>query len=434
MLKKGLALGLSATFVLSLAGCGSSDGSSGGSGDKTIRVGIWDNNQLEGLQQIADEWGEQNGYNVEFQVTDWGTYWTMLEAGVQGGELPDVFWMHSNSSLMYMDAGVMLNLNDYIENDDTMDINNYYPDIVDLYTKDDVHYAIPKDHDTIAVLYNKAIFDKYGIDYPTDDWTWEDFAEIAQEITDKGKADGIYGTYCNSGDVQNFLYDVIYCFGGEVINSDMTKSGLDEPNSLKAMDFIANEIIPACPSADAMANTGGDTMFQSGLIGMIPQGSYDVIKYYDSDNADDYGWAMLPYEDLNGDGQCQKEERVSIYNGLGWAAAANTDDPDAAYSLISWFCSEENQKKQAELGVTMSGYMGCSDPFAEAYSNMDISPFIDIEEQGTLAMRPYSRDGVTWETDITDLFVNAWTNPSTMEDVVKQAADTMNADLAEENQ
>ena len=121
MVKKGLAISLSAALAFSLAGCGNTSGESG-KGSKTIRVGIWDNNQLDGLQQIADEWGEKNGYEVEFQVTDWDTYWTMLEAGVQGGEMPDVFWMHSNNAIKYMQAGVMMDLDDYIENDDTMNI------------------------------------------------------------------------------------------------------------------------------------------------------------------------------------------------------------------------------------------------------------------------------------------------------------------------
>ena len=113
--------------------------------------------------------------DVEFQVTDWDSYWTMLEAGVQGGEMPDVFWMHSNNALKYMQAGAMLNLDDYIENDDTMNIDDFYPDITNLYTLDALTMRFPKDHDTIAVIYNKAIFDKYGIEYPTSDWTWQDF-------------------------------------------------------------------------------------------------------------------------------------------------------------------------------------------------------------------------------------------------------------------
>ena len=37
-----------------------------------LEVKIWDNNQLAGLQQIADLWTEQSGVKVNIQVVDWG--------------------------------------------------------------------------------------------------------------------------------------------------------------------------------------------------------------------------------------------------------------------------------------------------------------------------------------------------------------------------
>ena len=54
----------------------------------TISVAIWDNNQLAGLQQIADEWAAENDVQVDFRVMDWSTYWTMLKAGASGGDIP----------------------------------------------------------------------------------------------------------------------------------------------------------------------------------------------------------------------------------------------------------------------------------------------------------------------------------------------------------
>ena len=137
-----------------------------------IQVNIWDNNQREGLQEIADAWTAESGVKVNINVVDWDNYWTLLEAGASGGQMPDVFWMHSNTAQMYMENDLLLNLDDYIANDDAIDLANYYDGIVNLYNSNGVQYAIPKDHDTIALLYNKAIFDKYGVDYPTDDWTW----------------------------------------------------------------------------------------------------------------------------------------------------------------------------------------------------------------------------------------------------------------------
>ena len=126
-----------------------------------IQVNIWDNNQLAGLQEIADAWSEESGVDVTINVVDWDNYWTLLEAGASGGQMPDVFWMHSNTAQMYMENDLILPLDDYIAADDAIDLDNYYEGIVELYKSNGVQYALPKDHDTIALLYNKAIFDKY---------------------------------------------------------------------------------------------------------------------------------------------------------------------------------------------------------------------------------------------------------------------------------
>ena len=200
------------------------------------------------------------------------------------------------------------------------------------------------------------------------------------------------------------------------------------------MNFVANEILPACPPQDTMASTSGDTMFLSGLIGMECQGSWMVNTYNTADNVSDYGWAMIPYADLNGDGQCQKEERCSIYNGLGWSMSANTQDPEGAWGLISALCSEEGQQKQSELGVTMSGYVGASDAFVDAFDQMDVSPFVKVEQEGTLVFRPVSKNTAKWADNNADILVDAWTNPANMEADLKQAAADMNEILAEESE
>ena len=158
---------------------------------KELQVNIWDNNQLAGLQQIADEWSAESGVKVTINVVDWDNYWTLLEAGAFGGQMPDVFWMHSNTAQLYMENDLLLNLDDYIAADDAIDLNNYYEGIVNLYNSNGTQYALPKDHDTIALLYNKAIFDKYGVEYPTDDWTWDDLLAAAKAITEAGAADGV---------------------------------------------------------------------------------------------------------------------------------------------------------------------------------------------------------------------------------------------------
>ena len=430
MKRKLLAATLTTAMVLSLAACGGGSSSSsdtaasgsGASGSGELQVNIWDNNQLEGLQKIADEWTEESGVKVKINVVDWDNYWTLLEAGASGGQMPDVFWMHSNTAQMYMENDLLLNLDDYIANDDAIDLSNYYEGVVDLYNRDDngSQYALPKDHDTIALLYNKAIFDKYGVEYPTDDWTWEDVRDAAAKISEAGKADGVYGYAINTSNNQDGWYNIIYDYGGQVITEDHKGTTIGSDEAKAGMEML-RQILEVSAPQTVVAETGTDSLFQSGLAAMITQGSWMINSFYTAENHADYAWAMLPYADVNGNGACDKGERYSAYNGLGWAAAANTADPDAAYSLISYFCSEKAQKEQAQLGVTMGGMKGISDDFANAFEGMDVSAFTRAEEEGDLFFRPYTRNTTVWEDALQQngAFLDAWLDPSNPETMAK---------------
>ena len=380
-----------------------------------LQVNIWDNNQLAGLQQIADEWTEESGVKVTINVVDWDNYWTLLEAGASGGQMPDVFWMHSNTAQLYMENDLLLPLDDYIAADDAIDLANYYEGVVDLYNRDDngSQYALPKDHDTIALLYNKAIFDKYGVEYPTDDWTWENVRDAAAKISEAGKADGVYGYAINTSNNQDGWYNIIYDYGGQVITDDHKGTTIGSDEAKAGMEMLRQILEVAAPQT-VVAETGTDSLFNSGLAAMITQGSWMINTFYKAEHHDDYAWAMLPYADVNGNGTCDKGERYSAYNGLGWAAAANTANPDAAYSLISYFCSEKAQKEQASLGVTMGGMKGVSEDFANAFEGMDVSAFTRAEEEGDLFFRPYTRNTTVWEDALQQNggFLDAWLNPS----------------------
>lgn len=427
-LKKITALMLASATALSMVACGS--GSSGNNGSSEtesgeanansgeftvseLTVDIWDNNQLEGLQTIADKWTETSGVKVNINVVDWDNYWTLLSAGADGGEMPDVFWMHSSVSRIYMENDLLLNLDPYIEADDTIDLDNYYGDIVDLYTRDDgVHFAVPKDHDTIALLYNKALFEQYGVDYPTDDWSWNDLYNAAKQITEAGKDDDVYGYALDTSDYQDGWYNLIYGYGGEVITEDHTGTTIGGDESKAGMEMMRQILTVSTPQT-TVAETGCESLFVSGKVAMTTQGSWMINYFYQTETRDDYEWVMIPYSDANGNGVCDDGERVSSYNGLGWAAAYNTPDPDAAYSLISYFCSEEGQIEQAKLGVTMAGMPGLSEEFSSAFEGMDVSAFLRVEEEGQLYFYPCTRNTTVWETPIQQAgaFLDAWQNP-----------------------
>ena len=228
----------------------------------TITINIWDSNQQPGLQQIADEWTKTSGVKVNIEVIDWDNYWTLLEAGASGGEMPDVFWMHSNTAQMYMENDILLDLTDYIAADSSVDQSNFYEGVWNLYSSNGKQYALPKDHDTIALLYNKAIFDQYNVAYPTDDWTWEDMYEAAKAITEGSNGD-VYGMAMNTSNNQDGWYNLVYDYGAQVITDDHKGTTIGSDEGKAGMEMVRKLLTVGAPQS-VVAETGTDSLFISG--------------------------------------------------------------------------------------------------------------------------------------------------------------------------
>lgn len=107
--------------------------------DKTLTVAIWDNGQKAGLQEIMDEFTKETGIKTELQVVEWSSYWTLLEAGASGGDMPDVFWMHSNEAVRYMSNDILLDLTDKIADSDKLEMDKFPEDIKEMYQWDGKH-------------------------------------------------------------------------------------------------------------------------------------------------------------------------------------------------------------------------------------------------------------------------------------------------------
>ena len=428
-LNKILSGTLIAATCISLCACGNnnnanSDGNNSNSGNNgTISVSIWDNNQLAGLKEITDDFTAETGIPVDIQVVPWDQYWTTLEAGVMGGELPDVFWMHSNYSQMYMDNGVLLDLTDRIAESDMINLDNYYKEITELYQLDGKTYAIPKDYDTIALWYNKKMFDEAGIAYPDETWTWQTLADAAKKLT---KEDGSqYGFALPAGFTQDGYYNLIYDMGGYILSEDKTKSGWDDPKTIDSMNWLYDNVVSvSMPSQQIMGETTPDVLFNSGKVAMIMQGSWMVASMKQNEYALENGdVAVLPMAD---DGT-----RISICNGLGWAASAQGDNTENAWKLLEYFGSEKAQKKQAELGVTMSAYTGTSETWINCAPEFNLQAYLDMTEN--MVLRPYTRETKAWEDYSQETMKKAYTGENTMEEVCRDIAAFMNQCIAEEN-
>lgn len=421
-----------AMVASSLAACGSSASSSATSGDSgnvsaasgeavTIRYGIWDSNQEPTLRKIADKFEEENpNIKVEIELTPYKEYFTNLETSATGGSAPDVFWMNASHVIQYAEGDMLLPLDDKIA-DSTITKKEDFPEsLIELYTVDGKWYGMPKDFDTAAVFYNKEIFDNAGVAYPTDDWTWDDFVETAQKLTDKDN--GIWGAAVQL-DEQAGWYNTIGSFGGYVISDDKKTSGFDDPNTIAGVQCWKDLIdLGVSPSYAQLNDTSSHTLFESNKLAMEWSGSYSVTEFAGIDAIKDK-IDVVSVPSVNG-------KKSSVIHGLGNVIFSKSEHPEEAWKFVEFLGGKEAMTMQAESGITISARTDCRDIWAESLPQYNLKAYMDAADYSY--PYPASANTSAWSTPMYDEIYAAFNGDKTVEDACKSLAETMNAALAQE--
>ena len=148
---------------------------------KTLSLMWWGSDTRARMtEEVIHLWEEKTGATVEFEYYDGGTYWTQFQAKMAANDLPDVFQM-GNNWLTYYDT--IEPLNAWIEDGtiDTTAISEAMLATTINQANGDVT-GMSNGTNARCFAYNPAIFDEAGVPYPTDNWTWDDFAAAARKI------------------------------------------------------------------------------------------------------------------------------------------------------------------------------------------------------------------------------------------------------------
>ena len=295
---------------------------------------------------------------------------TMLTAS--GGKAPDVFWLNVLHLDSYVEGGILDDLTDKIKDSDIKD--SYSETLVNNYVRDKKNYAVPKDFDTNALWYNKEIFDKCGVPYPTDDMSYDDLVATAKALKDSGKlGDGVYPFACPV-DFQTWYYQTVYANGGYILSDDKKSTGYDDPKTQEGIQCwidMYNEGLS--PSASALSETTADAMFEGGQLAMNFAGSYMVPEYASNDAIKDkVDCVEIPT--FNG-----KED--NCINGLGYAVFEGSKNKEAAEDFAIWLGSKEAQEIQGKTGVVISARTDAQKCFAEANSQYNLAAYTNHADE-----------------------------------------------------
>lgn len=120
-------------------------------------------------------------------------------------------------------------------------------------------YGFPDNANAPGIWYNKKLFDKAGVPYPEDDWTWDDFIAMGRKLTVRNRRGGI----TQFAMIGYWDWKVaLFQFGASMFNAEGTRCALDTPEGCASMQFMQDliyryELMPTPTQQTAMASAGG---------------------------------------------------------------------------------------------------------------------------------------------------------------------------------
>lgn len=313
-----------------------------------IRVGTGDSGEgLNPHQEIIANFEKENpDILVQLEAVAGSDYYARLLTQIAAGDAPDIMQIGDDAVPMFVSKGAFLPLDEFITGADPLDLSIYLPNTLKPGMYQGKQYFLPKDFSTMAVYYNKKIFDKYNVPYPKDGWTWDDFLKTAQQLTIDENKDGkpeVWGVQlmANWNGYEYFTVST----GAKLISEDGKQivGYMDSPETIKAVQFyvdLYNKYKVAPPPADFNQWAGGNPEFANGTAAMRLFGRWPQSGLLNNPNVD-LGVVSVPVGD--------KKANIMFWGGFG--IFSGTKHPEAAWRFLKYYVGEGGSKVWIKHGI-----------------------------------------------------------------------------------
>jgi ABC-type glycerol-3-phosphate transport system substrate-binding protein len=191
----------------------------------TLEV-LWMGWPKDQVMQLINAFKEENPtIEVEIQLVPFGQLFQTIEVRLAAGDgTPDVFIVDGPNNASYAARGYLLALDDYYTDEE---MNDWFKASIEEGSYNGKFYSVPYGTSSAGIFYNKAIFEEYGIPFPSESiderLTWEEIAEIAKKLTKDTNNDGIpdvWGLVIEQIDRPYLLFPLMQSLGAQVLSDD----------------------------------------------------------------------------------------------------------------------------------------------------------------------------------------------------------------------
>ena len=161
-----------------------------------ITIATVNNGDMITMQELAPAWEEATGNTINWVVLEENVLRqrTTQDIATNGGSF-DIMFIGAYEAPIWGANGWLESLNDFADDPD-YDLEDIFPLVRNGLSADGNLYAVPLYSETSFTFYRTDLFEAAGIEVPTEQITYTEFAEMAAQLHDPDN--GVYGT-CQRG-------------------------------------------------------------------------------------------------------------------------------------------------------------------------------------------------------------------------------------------
>jgi multiple sugar transport system substrate-binding protein len=407
-----LSLVLMTNFVVS--GCSSSQ-QNRRSPQIILTIAGWQSTPQEkqALQKLIQDFETDNPQiDVKYEVIN-SQYMDVIQTRLAGDNAPDIFYLDALEAPALIQQGVLEPMNSYISED--FDLEDFEPSLINAFQERDKIYGIPKDFSTLALFYNRQMFDSVGLKQPPK--TWTELLTFSQKLTVRSSEQTTqYGLGISPELARQYF--TIKAFGGDLLNQ-AGESVFAEPNALKGLQLIVDQYQiekTSTQPADVGANSGTD-LFGQGKAAMVIEGPWAIP--YLKENFPNLEFATAEVPTIN------NKPGTMAYT-VAYVINKDAKNKQVAWQLVSYLTSKSGMKKWAESGLVLPSRKST---LTEIKYDKDplYSPFVRGAKYATIWQAGDNLPIIM--NNFNNQFISALLGQQSLSNAMRKAQDTANKEI-----
>ncbi len=262
-----------------------------------------------------------------------------LSTSFAAGKPPDAFLLNFREYSQFAARGALEPAGPLVE-EAGVNFDDYYEAPLEAFTYDDALQCMPQNISSLAVYYNRGVFEKLSVEEPPKEWSWEEFQQTAKQLT-RGDVDGV-------GFEPSIirLAPFVWSNGGELVDDvdapqHFTLENTEDKQALQfLLDLVRNDKV--VPTEEEVAAQDLETRFETGKLGMFLSSRVDTPRFREVSGLD-FDVAPLPVAD----------EPSNILHSDAYCMARDSDEKEEAAAFITYAVSEQGQILTARGGRTV---------------------------------------------------------------------------------